>query len=134
MFAIVEIAGKQYKVAENDKIEVDKLKEEKGKVSFDTVLMYAKDEKDVEIGTPYLKGAKVEAEIVENKRGEKVRVYKMKSKKRYSRTIGHRRDLTVLEIKKISIGAKTTAAPKKTEEKAEEKPKKAPAKKIAKKK
>lgn len=128
MFAIVEITGKQYKVTENDKIEVDKLKEEKGKVSFDTVLMYAKDEKNVEIGTPYVKGAKVEAEIVDTTRGEKIRVYKMKPKKRYARTIGHRRDLTVLEIKNISVGAKT-AAPKKTEEKAEVKPKKAQAKK-----
>lgn len=103
MYAIVEIAGKQYKVAKNDKIEVDKLKTEKGKISFDTVLLYAKDEKSVEVGNPYVSGAKVEAEVLEQKRGEKIRVFKMKPKKRYQKTIGHRRDLSVLKIKDIKM-------------------------------
>lgn len=105
MYAIVEIAGKQYKVAKNNTIEVDKLDAEKGKISFDNVLLYAKDEKTVEVGNPYVSGAKVEAEIIEQKRGEKIRVFKMKPKKRYQKTIGHRRELTVLEIKDIKIGA-----------------------------
>lgn len=112
MFAIVEIQGKQYKVSENDKIDVDKLKEEKGKVTFDKVLLYAKDDKNVELGNPYINGAKVDAEIVEQKRGEKLRVFKMKPKKRYSRTIGHRTHLSTIEIKSISIGKKAPSAPK----------------------
>lgn len=117
MYAIVEIAGKQYKVAKNDTIEVDRLSTEKGKVSFNTVLLYAKDEKNVEVGNPYVPGAKVEAEVIEQTRGEKIKVFKMKPKKRYQKTIGHRRDLSVLEIKDIKVGAATKkAAPKKKEE------------------
>jgi large subunit ribosomal protein L21 len=113
MFAIVEIAGKQYKVKADDKIEVDSLKQEKGKITFDKVLLYAKDDKNVDIGNPYISGANVEGEIIENKRGEKLRVFKMKPKKRYARTIGHRRELSVVEIKKINVGAaKKAAAPK----------------------
>ncbi len=111
MFAIVEIAGKQYKVTQNDKIEVDRLKQDKGKITFDKVLLYTKDDKNISVGNPYVSGASVEAEILENTRGEKIRVFKMKPKKRYAKTIGHRRDLSVIEIKKISIGAaKKTAA------------------------
>ncbi|MBU1446358.1 50S ribosomal protein L21 [Patescibacteria group bacterium] len=113
MFAIVEITGKQYKVSENDQIEVDTLNLEEGTVKFDKVLMYAKDDKNTEIGNPYIKNAVVEAEIIGEKRGEKVRVFKMKAKKRYSKTIGHRRNFTVLEIKSIKIGA-SKATPKKT--------------------
>ncbi|MCD6109288.1 50S ribosomal protein L21 [bacterium] len=116
MYAIVEIAGKQYKVAKNDKIEVDKLDTEKGKVIFDTVLLYAENEKSIKVGNPYVAGAKVEAEVIEHKRGDKIRVFKMKPKKRYQKTIGHRRDLSVLEIKDIKIGIttkkETTAKPK----------------------
>lgn len=112
MYAIVEIAGKQYKVAEKDKIEVDRLKEEKGKVTFDTVLLYAKDDKNVEIGTPYIKGAKVEAEVIEPTQGDKIRVFKMKPKKRYRRTIGHRKALSLIEIKKINKSASKSAATK----------------------
>jgi large subunit ribosomal protein L21 len=113
MYAIVEIQGKQYKVAEKDKIEIDRLKDQKGKVTFDKVLLYAKDDKNVNLGNPYVKGAKVEAEILEEKKGGKIRVFKMKPKKRYQRTIGHRSNLSVIEIKKIT----TTAKPaKKTSE------------------
>lgn len=124
MYAIVEIAGKQYKVAKNDTIEVDRLSTEKGKITFDTVLLYAKDEKNVEVGNPYVSGAKVEAEILEQKRGEKIRVFKMKPKKRYQKTIGHRTELTVLEIKDITVGAAKKAEPAKEE---------TPVKKVAKK-
>ena len=115
MYAIVEITGKQYKVAENDKIEVDKLSTEKGKITFDTVLLLAKDSKNVQIGNPYVSGAKIEAEIVEHKQGVKVNVFKMKPKKRYERRIGHRRQLTTLEIKKI--GGASAAKPEVKEEK-----------------
>ena len=120
MYAIVEISGKQYKVTEKDKIEVDRLKTPKGKITFDKVLLYAKDDKNVEIGSPYVSGASVEGEILEEKKGDKLRVFKMKPKKRYERTIGHRRALSVIEIKKITVGAKK-AASKKEEPKVEAK-------------
>jgi large subunit ribosomal protein L21 len=122
MFAIVEITGKQYKVSEGDQIEVDTLNIEEGTVKFDKVLMYAKDDKNTEIGNPYVKGAVVEAEVIGEKRGDKVRVFKMKPKKRYSKTIGHRRNFTILEIKSIKVGASKAAA--KPVAKKEEAPKK----------
>ena len=103
MYAIVEIAGKQYKVAQNDKIEVDSLKKDSGKISFDKVLLYAKDDKNVDIGHPYIDGAHVDAEILKATRGEKIRVYKMKSKKRYSKTKGFKKELSLIEIKEIVI-------------------------------
>lgn len=112
MFAIIEVSGKQYKVSKNDTIEVDKLNAPKGKITIDKVLLYAKDDKNVELGRPYIKNATVEAEILDEKRGEKIRVFKMKPKKRYSRTIGHRRDLTVLSIKDIKISSQTKPAKK----------------------
>lgn len=124
MYAIVEIKGKQYKVAENDKIDVDKLDTEKGKITFDTVLLLAKDSKNVQIGNPYVSGAKVEVEIIEQKQGEKIHVFKMKPKKRYEKRIGHRTQLTTLEIKKIAEGtAKAASKPaaKKEEPAVEEK-------------
>lgn len=101
MFAIVEIAGKQYKVSEKDTIEVDKLGTKKGKMKFDKVLLYAKDDKNVEVGNPYIKNAYVEAEVVDEKKGDKIKVFKMKPKKRYSRTQGHRKHLSVVSIKNI---------------------------------
>lgn len=116
MYAIVEIQGKQYKVAEKDKIEVDKLPKDKGKISFDTVLLYAKDDKDIEIGIPYISGVKVEAEILEQTKGEKITVFKMKPKKRYQKTIGHRTQFTLIEISKIlKSPAKTKATATKDE-------------------
>ena len=135
MYAIVEITGKQYKIAKGDKIEVDSMKQEKGKITLENVLLYAKDEKTIEIGNPYVAGATVEAELIDNKRGDKIRVFKMKPKKRYSKTIGHRRELSVLEIKDIKMGAakakaKAPAA-KKVEEKAEKPAEKAEPKKEA---
>lgn len=108
MFAIVEISGKQYKVSKDDTIEVDKLATAKGKIKFDKVLLYAKDDKNVEIGRPYIKDAYVEAEVVDEKKGDKVKVFKMKPKKRYSKTIGHRKHLTVVEIKDIKVSAKSS--------------------------
>ncbi len=122
MYAIVEIAGKQYKVANDDTIEVDALTDQKGSVTFDTVLLYAKDEKTIEVGNPYVSGASVKAEIVEHKKGDKIKVFKMKPKKRYQKTQGHRRHLTVLSIKDISL--KTGGAKKETDKPKETKVKK----------
>ncbi|MBN1494229.1 50S ribosomal protein L21 [Candidatus Peregrinibacteria bacterium] len=106
MYAIVEIAGKQYKVKQNDKIEVDSLKKDTGKITFDKVLLYAKDDKNIDIGHPYIDGARVDAEILQAVQGEKIRVFKMKSKKRYARTKGFKKHLSLIEIKDIVIGGK----------------------------
>ncbi|MFA5829067.1 MAG: 50S ribosomal protein L21 [Candidatus Gracilibacteria bacterium] len=103
MFAVVEIGGRQYKVTPNEKIEVEKLPNEAGEsLVFDKVLLIS-DEKgqDAQIGKPYLKGAKVEAKVVENFKGDKIIVHKFIAKKRYSKTKGHRQNYTRLEILEI---------------------------------
>lgn len=148
MFVIVDIAGFQEKVSEGDALSVPLLDVEEGKtVTFDTVLLVAKSDDDVTIGTPTVAGASVEAKVVGHGRGDKIRVFKMKRRKRYRRVHGHRQDYTEIEITKIKVGsssAKATedkgsaakAAPKKEEAKKEEKPAsaKAPADKPASKK
>ena len=102
MYAILEIGGKQYKVEPKDVIEVNKLDEEpKSKINFDKVLLIA-DAKKVEIGQPYVKGAKVEAEVVDQIKGKKVLIYKYLRRKDSHKKTGHRQKLTKLLIKKIS--------------------------------
>lgn len=101
-YAVVEIGGSQYKVAEGEEIEVDKIDGEKGKkLSFDKVLLVA-DEKKRKIGSPLVKGAKVTAEILEQFKGKKIRVATYKAKSRYRRVIGHRSQLTKIKINKIT--------------------------------
>ena len=103
MIAIVEIGSKQYQVKSGDIIEVDQQDVEVGKSLVLNVLMTAsEDGKTVNIGTPFVEGAKVEAKIVEHFRDEKITVFKMKSKKRYSRTRGFRACRTNIEIGKIA--------------------------------
>jgi large subunit ribosomal protein L21 len=102
MFAIVNIRGKQYKISENERIFVPKLKEEPGsKVSFDNVLMFSKDEKSFKVGSPKL-DMKVEATVLNHLKDEKVIVFKKKRRKGYKRTKGHRQQYTEIEINKIS--------------------------------
>jgi large subunit ribosomal protein L21 len=99
MFAIVTIAGKQFKVAQGDVLEVPKLKDNKvgDKVKIDQVLMKS-DGKKTEIGTPFISGSHVELIVKEYGRGEKIRVYKKNPKKRYEKTIGHRTYYTMVEV------------------------------------
>ena len=102
MFAIVQVGSLQYKITEGDQIEVNRLQSEEGKsLTLDQVLLYS-NEKDVRVGQPYLKDVKVTAEVVKKTRGEKVVAFKFRRRKGYSRKVGHRQDLTVLNIKKIS--------------------------------
>jgi len=104
-FAIVKIAGKQYKVAEGDEIVVDKLPDEKGKsIEFDGVLLLVDGEK-IQIGQPLVKGAKVKAIIMDELKGEKIRIATYKSKTRYRKVKGFRAQLTKLKIEKISSAA-----------------------------
>ena len=101
MFAVVEIGGRQYKVAAKDLVQVEKLDTEAGKdVSFDRILLIAGDG-DTKIGQPYLKEAKVEAKVVKHFKGDKIRVFKFIAKKRHQKTQGHRQNYTLLEIKEI---------------------------------
>jgi len=102
MFAVIETGGKQYRVAPGDKIKVEKLEAEDGSnFIFDKVLL-VQDDKETKVGTPYLSGAKVEAEILRDGRAKKIIIFKYKPKKRYRKTQGHRQSFTEVEIKKIS--------------------------------
>jgi len=131
MFAVIRTGGKQYKVAENDVILVEKLPGTAGaEVKLDDVLMIGGD-KTPEVGATALAKAAVFAEVLEQTRGDKIIVFKKKRRHNYRRKKGHRQDLTALRITGISAsGAKPAkkAAPKKAESK-QEAPKKAEAKK-----
>ena len=101
--AVIETGGKQYRVKEGDMIFIEKLPEQKdGKVMFDNVLAIL-DDANSKIGSPYVKGASVGANIVKNGRARKVIVYKMHPKKGYRRKQGHRQSYTKVQINSISV-------------------------------
>lgn len=101
MFAVIKTGGKQYKVEKGTVLEVEHLEGKEGDtIKIDTVLLI-NDKDNTTIGTPTIKGAVVSAKIIEHKRGEKIRVFKMKAKKRYQKTQGHRQELTTIEITDI---------------------------------
>ena len=100
MYAIVSTGGKQYKVAQGDVLDVEKLNAQPGdKVSLD-VLMLADDDKMI-VDPAELEGKKVTAQVVDQHKGEKVLVFKFKKRKRYHRTKGHRQNLTKLRISEL---------------------------------
>lgn len=101
MYAIVDIAGKQFKVSKKDNILVPKVAAEVGKsVEFDKVLLVS-DNGKVLVGQPTLKGATVKAKVLSFERGKKVIVYKKKRRKGFEVKKGHRQDYTKLEIQSI---------------------------------
>lgn len=105
MYAVVETGGKQYKVSEGDTLCVERLAAAEGeKVVLDKVLLFS-DGENVKIGTPYIEGAKVEAEVVENGKGEKIVIFKFKSKKDYRKKQGHRQPYSMLKIESIGMNA-----------------------------
>jgi large subunit ribosomal protein L21 len=109
-YAIIKTGGRQFRVAEGDTIDVDLLDIDPGKTAtFGDVLMFA-DGKNVTHGDPVISGANVTAEVVEQRKDKKVIAFKYKRRKGYHRTVGHRRKLTRVKIKSISVGAKKTAA------------------------
>jgi len=111
-YAIIRTGGRQFRVAEGDTLDVDRLDVEPGKTAtFGDVLLFA-DGKDVTHGDPLVSGAKVTAEVVEQRKDKKVLAFKYKRRKGYHRTVGHRRKLTRVKIKTIDIGSKKTGSKK----------------------
>ena len=126
MYAIVEIAGQQFKVEKDQQIYVHRLENKEGsKIEFDNVLLIDNDKK-IKVGAPAISGAKVTAKVVSHLKGDKVVVFKKKRRKGYRVKNGHRQALTEILIQKIEEKAAAKKAPaKKTEPKAETKAKQA---------
>lgn len=102
MYAIVEIGGHQYKVAENDVLFVNRRAEDvDSSVTFDKVLLVSNDGA-TKVGTPVVENASVQAKIVEHCRADKVLVFKKKRRKGYQKMNGHRQDITKLQIEKVN--------------------------------
>jgi len=103
MYAVLETGSKQYRVSAGDKLEIERLAIEAGQpVTFDRVLLVNNDGK-VSVGSPTVSNATVLADVVEHIRGEKKIAFKRKRRKGYHKTIGHRQELTVVQIKEIKI-------------------------------
>ena len=121
MYAIVEIAGHQYKVQQDQRLYVNRLKDDEGaKVSFDRVLL-VDDGSKVTVGAPAVPGAAVNATVERHLKGDKVLVFKKKRRKGYQKMNGFRPSLTELVIQDIKLGGKAKKAAPKKEEGAEEK-------------
>ncbi len=104
MYAIIETGGKQYKVASGDTVKVDAIPSEPGAVlDLDRVLAVIDGDKTV-VGTPYLKGAEVKAEVVGNGKARKVLVYKKRPRRVYEKLRGHRQQFTTLKITEVRFG------------------------------
>ena len=102
MYAIVDIAGQQFKVEKDQKVFVHRLEQEEGaQVSFDKVLL-VENGSDVKVGAPTVAGATVSAKVVSHMRGDKVLVFKKKRRKGYQKMNGHRQDLTQILIENIT--------------------------------
>ena len=101
MIAVVDILGQQFKVSENTKYYVPRLKQEpESEVTFDQVLLLS-DGKETKVGSPVVKGAKVTAKVIEHTKDDKVLVFKKKRRKGYRKLNGHRQQLTRIEVTKI---------------------------------
>lgn len=101
MYAVIATGGKQYKVSKGEVLQIEKLKDEVGvEVTFDQVLMVS-DSKNIQIGTPYVKGAKVIGEVKDQIRGDKIEIIKFRRRKHHMKRQGHRQYLTEIKIKEI---------------------------------
>jgi large subunit ribosomal protein L21 len=120
MYAIVEIAGQQFKVEKNDEIFVHRLEGEPGtKVEFHEVLLVDKDGK-VTIGLPHVEGSKITGKILEHARGDKVIVFKKKRRKGFQKETGHRQDFSKILIENITVKGAARKTKKEEETAAEE--------------
>ena len=101
MYAVIKTGGKQYKVAQGDKLKVEKLPGSVGDtITFEEILLVGGDA--LKIGTPTVKGAKVEAKVIAQDRAKKIIVFKFRRRKNYRRKAGHRQPFTALEITGIT--------------------------------
>lgn len=101
MFAIIETGGKQYKAEVGQILEIEKLELEQDEtVTINEVLLIDNDG-DVKVGTPFITGSHVTLKVVDQIKGDKIKVYKMKAKKRYEKTQGHRQKYTLAEVMEI---------------------------------
>ena len=104
MYAVIQTGGKQYRVKSGEQVKVELLTAEVGAaVSFDNVLMLGEGD-GAKVGAPFVSGAKVKATVVAQGRGEKVRIFKMRRRKHYAKTQGHRQGFTEVRIDEI-VGA-----------------------------
>jgi large subunit ribosomal protein L21 len=102
MYAVLETGSKQYRVTAGDTLKIERLDVKAGdSVTFDRVLLVNNDGK-VTVGAPTVAGATVTADVVDNIRGEKVLTFKMKRRKGYHKSIGHRQELTIVKVKQIN--------------------------------
>jgi len=114
MYAIIEACGRQYKVQKGDEIFFEKIDSKEGeKVSFDKVV-FLSDDKKIQVGSPYVAGAKVEGKVVSHGKHKKITVFKYKAKKNERKTQGHRQEYTKIQITSIS-GKSATETVKKEE-------------------
>jgi len=115
MYAIVEIAGQQFKVTKNQKVFVHRLATDTGnKVTFDKVML-VDDNGNIQVGAPAIDGASVEATVLDHLKGDKVIVFKKKRRKGYKKKNGHRQALTQIQIESILLGGGKKKAAKKEE-------------------
>jgi large subunit ribosomal protein L21 len=128
MFAIIESGGKQYKVAQNDVLELEKLPGEKGAVIELGNVLLISDSQGLTVGAP-INGAFVSAEVISQERGDKIIVFKKKRRQNYRRKNGHRQYLTVVRVKEINRSGASEGSAKPAKKAAASSEKKAPAKK-----
>ena len=124
MFAVIRTGGKQYRVAPNDIIEVEKIAGQPGDIIELAEVLLLGGDKGPQTGSPTVSGALVAAEVIEQKRADKIIVFKKKRRSTYRRKNGHRQDLTALRITEILTDGKkpAKAAPKPEAKKAEQAP------------
>ena len=102
MYAIISAGNKQYRVSQGETIYIDKVNQEDGStISFDVLMV--ENNGEIKVGNPTVAGAKVEGKVVAQVKGEKIMIYKYKSKKNYHRRQGHRQPYTKVEITKIAL-------------------------------
>ena len=101
-FAVIQTGGKQYKVKASDILKIEKLKNSKPetKIEFNEILAYG-DDKNLEVGSPLVKGAKVEAELMKNSKNRTILIFKKRRRKNSRRKNGHRQQYSLIKIKKI---------------------------------
>ena len=103
MYAVVKTGGKQYRLGIGDSVKVEKLPNEVGNIIELSQILMVSDGDEVKVGTPFVTGASVKAEIIGHGRNKKIRVFKMKRRKKYRRTQGHRQAFTQLKVTEINV-------------------------------